>query len=172
MSLRSWFTVTPTHSCWRSVVTTCTHHYDNVYVICWFLSSDEYPTIMWTGYGKKTPVLVFKSDAIVSKKSEFRAIGGLCSFPFLILRFRVFWDVFFINLLPIWTSTTTVDFTVPVIHLISTLISEKFHLSFKLSVKGSCKLLHELMSRHGFREVRANRCHIVVLNMLPCGQGA
>ena len=39
--------------------------------------SDEYPTIMWTGYGKKTPVLVFKPDAIVSKKPDFRTIGGI-----------------------------------------------------------------------------------------------
>ena len=41
-----------------------------------FIPSEEYPTIVWTGYGRKVPVVVFKADAIVSKKPEFKAIGG------------------------------------------------------------------------------------------------
>ena len=31
---------------------------------------------MWTGYGKKIPVLIFKAESVVSKKPELRAVGG------------------------------------------------------------------------------------------------
>ena len=40
------------------------------------LKSPEHPSVVWTGYGKRTPVLIFRADALVNKTAEVRTIGG------------------------------------------------------------------------------------------------
>ena len=42
----------------------------------YFVCSGEQPNIVWTGYGKKTPVLIFSAQNIVNRKPEIKAIGG------------------------------------------------------------------------------------------------
>ena len=36
----------------------------------YFVCSGEQPNIVWTGYGKKTPVLIFSAQNIVNRKPE------------------------------------------------------------------------------------------------------
>uniref|UniRef100_X1ZPC2 Tubulin--tyrosine ligase-like protein 5 n=1 Tax=Capitella teleta TaxID=283909 RepID=X1ZPC2_CAPTE len=43
-------------------------------------------SIVWTGYGKKTPVLVFKAGNIVNKSAEIKAIGGKHHLAFKIVK--------------------------------------------------------------------------------------
>ena len=50
-----------------------------LYLIC----SGEQPNIVWTGYGKKTPVLIFSAQNIVSRKPEIKAIGGMLTYYIL-----------------------------------------------------------------------------------------
>ena len=38
--------------------------------------SGDRPCVMWTGYGKKTPVLIFSAQAIIQRVPELKAIGG------------------------------------------------------------------------------------------------
>lgn len=52
--------------------------------------SDEYPNIVWTGAGKKTPILIFKPEAIEKKEPAFKVIGGKWTFTV----FYKFWGMF------------------------------------------------------------------------------
>lgn len=37
---------------------------------------EEQPNVVWTGYAKKTPILIFSAQNMVNRKSEAKGIGG------------------------------------------------------------------------------------------------
>ncbi|XP_064600356.1 tubulin polyglutamylase TTLL5-like isoform X2 [Liolophura sinensis] len=36
---------------------------------------EQAPNVVWTGYGKKTPVILFKGEAVIKKKNDYKAVG-------------------------------------------------------------------------------------------------
>ena len=55
---------------------TDTKNYTNVSTVEHLLPSTEHPNVMWTGYGKKTPILLFRAESLVGKKVDAKSIGG------------------------------------------------------------------------------------------------
>ena len=41
-----------------------------------FFFSESAKNIVWTGYGKRIPVLLFKADVLLSKNQQAKAVGG------------------------------------------------------------------------------------------------
>lgn len=37
---------------------------------------EQAPNVVWTGYGKKTPVILFKGEAVIKKRNDYKAVGG------------------------------------------------------------------------------------------------
>ncbi len=48
----------------------------NISTVDPLLPSTDHPNVMWTGYGKKMPVLLFRADSLVTKKVDAKSIGG------------------------------------------------------------------------------------------------
>jgi len=48
-------------------------------VISLFFSSKSL-NIQWTGYAKKTAVVLFNSECVINKRMNLRTVGGMCTF--------------------------------------------------------------------------------------------
>lgn len=57
---------------------------------------NEQLNIQWTGYGKRTPIVTFKPEAMLLKKGNYKAVGGkyliikLCYIKFISVLFSLY----------------------------------------------------------------------------------